>query len=387
MIRPRIYPKDEAEKKAWFKVIAQIEKDGVLNYIEKLGNTTVTENHDGIEYEITATTINTKEKLIEAAGIDTNKWEVTSFRVSTWQQKENAVQLFAVRCKFKPKTGVSEEDIIKAIENGIKEKIKPENVNFNHNESGQTAIINIFDAHIDKVTLLTETGEQTTIQDNVNKFYSMFKYLLSKAETPERIIFPIGNDFFNVNDSRNTTKKGTPQDSNVNFIDAFEIGLNLLIDCIDLAAEVADVYIPIIAGNHAEDLEYLLGVTLEKIYKNVKNVHINYSRQYRKYYAFGANMFMFAHGDRVKNKIREIPQIMATECPDLWAISDNRYAIFGDIHHEQTHDLRGVKAMFLRSISHTDKWHHAEGYFSKKTAYLHMFSDCGKFTRTETITI
>ncbi len=386
LFRPKIAIKNDTERLAWIELIRQIKKAGVVNYSNDK-SPTIIESDESLVYELKSTTINTKEKLIKECNIDTSIWDVSSFRVSTWQQKENGEQLFSVRCVFKEKKGVLKDDILKSIEKGIIKRIKPKNVNFKGSDNNNTAIINIFDAHIDKVTLQTETGEHTTIQDNVNKFYSMFKYLLKLAAKPERIIFPIGNDFFNVNDSRNTTKKGTPQDTNVNFIDAFEIGLNLLIDCIDKAAEVSKVYIPIVAGNHAEDLEYILGVTLENIYKNVDNVHINYSRQYRKYYQFGKNLFMFAHGDKIKNKIKDIPQIMATEEPNLWANSKFRYAIFGDIHHEQTHDLRGVKAMFLRSISHQDKWHHAEGYFSTKTAYLHIFSDCGHYSSVNTISL
>jgi hypothetical protein len=387
MIRPRIYPQTEQEKEAWFKLIAEIQKQGVLKFaVNYQENKTITETDDCIEYEITATTINTKEKLIKACNIDLNKWEILSFRVSTWQQKENGTQLFAVRCKFKQKNGVSAEDIIKAIDNGLKHKIKPYTPDYDHKPNGENvALINMFDAHIDKVTRLTETGEQTTIEENVAKFYAAFSYLLNKANKPDLIIFPIGNDFFNVNDSRYTTKKGTPQDSNVNFIDAFEIGMNLLIDCIDNCAKIANVYIPIIAGNHAEDLEYLLGVTLSKIYQFIPGIEIDYSRKYRKYVTYGHNLFMFAHGDKVKNKIKEIPQIMSTEQPEKWAAAKYRYAIFGDIHHEQTHDLRGVKAMFLRSVSHSDKWHTDNGYFANKTAYLQVYSKCGKFTRSETI--
>jgi hypothetical protein len=387
VLRPKLYHKNEAERRAWIELIEQARKTGILNFVKSdIQNSTVTETADGLEYEINATTINTKEKLIQACKIDTNQWEIISFRVSTWQQKEDGKQLFSVRCKFKQKTDVSADDILKAIETGLKAQIRPKIAKRIENTGDYVAMINIFDAHIDKVTRYTETGEQAEIVDKVCQFTAAFDYLLDRAENPKEIIFPVGNDFFNVNDSRSTTKKGTPQDSSINFIDAFSIGLNLILECIDKAAEVSDVvHIPIIAGNHAEDLEYLLGSVIETIYRNNPKVRVYADRRYRKYLSFGHNLFMLAHGDRVKNKIREIPNIMATEEPELWADHKFRYAIFGDIHHEQTHDLRGVKAMFLRSVSHSDKWHHSEGYFANRTAYLHTFSRCGKFTRTETI--
>jgi hypothetical protein len=151
-------------------------------------------------------------------------------------------------------------------------------------------------------------------------------------------------------------------------------------------AQISPVYVPIVAGNHAEDLEYILGVSLKVIYQDISHVEIESTRLERKYKQFGNNLFMFSHGDKAKNKIKDIPVIMAQERPELWAQARFRYAIFGDIHHEQTHELTGCTAMFLRSMSTLDKWHHAQGYVgSKKTAYAHNFSEDGRFNSVFTI--
>jgi hypothetical protein len=382
--RPRIYPKNEEELNAWRQLLENASKVGILQYLDNGERKTITETSEGLQYDLAETTISTKEQLVKACNIDLSKWEITSFRVSTWQQKEGGKQLYSVRCCLKPRVSLDAELVLKAIETGLKNQIRPEKKPFIPT-CENVAIINIFDAHIDKVTRAIETGQEADIKQKVSDFWVAFEYLLMQAGAPELIVFPIGNDFFNVNDSRNTTKKGTPQDSYISFIDAFEIGLNLLLQCIDAAATVAPVHIPIIAGNHAEDLEYILGCVINTVYRNNKHITVNYNRQYRKYLEYGVNLFMFAHGDRLKNKIAQIPQIMAEEEPQKWANAKQRYAIFGDIHHEQTHDLRGVKAMFLRSMSYSDKWHHSEGYISKRTAYLHVFSKCGKYTSTETI--
>ena len=57
-------------------------------------------------------------------------------------------------------------------------------------------IINIYDAHIDKMTVLSETGTESDIYRNVETFERHFDKLLDYLAAPEVIIFPIGNDFF-----------------------------------------------------------------------------------------------------------------------------------------------------------------------------------------------
>lgn len=387
--RPRIYYSTESELTAWEEIIAKIREIGALSFDmllnPKTGSISTEETENSLNIDLRNTTIQTKEELIKACNIDTKEWEVSGFKVSTWQQREDGVQLYAVKCTFRRISNSSLNAYIKKLEEGLISHVKSE-IKHNIPTAENVAIINIFDSHLDKVTRETETGENCTIEKNCNIFRAAVDYLLLQVGSPELIIFPVGNDLFNVNDCRGTTKKGTPQDTYLNHIDAFEIGLNLIIECVEKMAKIAPLYVPIVAGNHAEDLENILGVCLKTIYGSTSTIEVDATRKERKYKAFGNNLFMFSHGDKLKRKIQSIPSIMAVEKPELWADAVNRYAIFGDIHHEQTHELNGVTAMFLRSMSALDKWHHAQGYVgSRKTAYAFTFSRCGKYTSTSTI--
>ena len=390
MIRPRLYYNTAQEMKAWETLLEVIKEKGILTYANTLSNPTTgakttEESSNGLSVELTATSIQTKEELIAACQINTDEWEVSSFRVSTWTQKEDGDQLYAVKCTFKRVLNSSFNEYIKRLEKGLTAHVRGQ-IKHVEPQTENVTLINIFDAHIDKVCRAIETGEESTIKDNCNRFREAVDYLLQNIGSPELIIFPVGNDFFNVNDCRGTTKKGTPQEQTTNFIDAFEIGLTLITECIDKIATIAPVYVPIIAGNHAEDLENILGVALKVLYGKTPSIEIEATRIERKYKQYGQNLFMFSHGDKAKNKINAIPSIMAVEQPDLWAATTQRFAIYGDIHHEQTHELNGVTAMFLRSMSTQDKWHHAQGYVgSRKTAYAMTYSKCGRYTNTSTI--
>ena len=390
MMRPRLYYNTAQELQTWESLLEAIKDQGILSYVNThlnptQGAKTTEESSNALKVELTATSIQTKEELIAACQINTDEWEVANFRVSTWTQKEDGAQLYAVKCTFKRKENNSFNEYIKRLEKGLTRHVRGQ-IKHVAAQTENVTLINIFDAHIDKVCRAIETGEESTIEENCNRFREAVDYLLSNMAAPELIIFPVGNDLFNVNDCRGTTKKGTPQETTTNFIDAFEIGLNLISECIDKIAAVAPVYVPIIAGNHAEDLENILGVALKKLYSKTDTVEIEATRIERKYKKFGLNLFMFSHGDKAKNKINAIPSIMAVEKPDLWSSTQYRFAIYGDIHHEQRHELNGVTALFFRSMSSQDKWHHSMGYVgSRKTAYALTFSKCGRYTNTSTI--
>lgn len=242
------------------------------------------------------------------------------------------------------------------------------------------ACINIFDAHIEKITLKIETGLGSTIEDNVRIFENSFNQLLTtaKAFSPEVIIFPISGDFFNTNDSRGTTKKGTPQDNSVKHHDAFRVGLNLLRKCIDTASQVAPVVVPIIRGNHDEDAIYYLSTILETIYADNNNVRIDGSRISRKYVEYGQNLIGFAHGDLEKPE--HLPLIMAEEQKEAWARTKFRQWFLGDKHHTQdfvfrrSKDFIGANVTYMRSLTPTDNWHHQNGFIgTPKSADLYIF--------------
>jgi hypothetical protein len=236
------------------------------------------------------------------------------------------------------------------------------------------AIINIFDAHIDKIAFIQENG---SIEDNIKRFEKSFDSLLSSALSynPELIIFPVGSDFWNTNSDSGHTKKGTYVGHSENFFVSFEKGLELYRRCIDKASQYAKVLVPVIGGNHDEDKVNFLGIALSIAYEKNNRVTIDSDRKQRKYYMYGENMFGFAHGDKEKLKIDHLPLMMAEEEKEMWSKTKYREFYLGDIHHKREYkflrgkDFIGCTVRFLRSISSQDKWHNDFGWIGvPKTA-------------------
>jgi hypothetical protein len=270
------------------------------------------------------------------------------------------------------------EDLI----NSVKEYVKPEHKIIYPKQSKNAAIINLFDAHIDKLCVISETDKNSSIEENIKNFEQAFDELLSTAVNynPELIIFPIGNDFYNTDGPSNTTKKGTPQEVLVKSEDSFIIGLKVIRRCIDKASKYAKLYCPVIKGNHDETKVFYLGQCLELLYENNPNILIDSTRHQRKYFKYGENLFGFAHGDKEIGNISHMPLIMAEERKKEWAETTYREWFMGDKHHRfeykfmRMKDFPGVSIRYLRSVGTSDKWHYDSGYIGiPKTAELFIY--------------
>ena len=388
--RPRF---KKEEQHLWASLIKDIKKIGVAQAMSifsgKGANTKETQTFEGEKWEIVqdATPISTKEQLIERCKIDTNVWDIPKFQVSSWGQNGKSsgyVQLFSIKAVLVKKSISSLDRFLTKLEKG-KYKIPKVNLRLpSISNIERCAILNLSDAHLDKVTRETECGEFSDITKNCAIFKDAFFSLLNQVDNPSIIYFPIGNDLFNVNDTRNTTKAGTHQDTVMHHVDAFEIVLNLLIGLINEAAKIAPIHIPMIAGNHDTDAIHLLGVVLSKIYEKSECVVVDYRRLPRKYIQYGKNMFLFEHGDGLK--MAEIPQIMANERPEMWCNTKHRYAFLGHLHQtknniiNRTQDHIGVEVRHQRALSAKDNWHFKKGYTGiPKSAEMIITSKDGKY--------
>jgi hypothetical protein len=340
-----------------------------------------------------ANRIVTLDDALKVSGADMDKWDVAKWKFNKWEMGfkeriletvtkegkrkhkdthvESGVQdLIQVCIDFKPKVIAPSETAIKGLIEEFKAYVSPV-PRFTYSKQEEcAAIINLYDAHIDKVCLVTETGYGSTIEDNVEEFERLFDRLLTHAASyaPELIIFPIGHDFFNTNGPMNTTKRGTPQDTAVKSHDSFKVGVKLLRRCIDKARHVARVKVKVIKGNHDEDKDFYLGQVLEAIYETDQNTEIDTDRKQRKYEEYGLNLFGFGHGDKEARKVAQLPLMMAEEEKAAWARTIFRSFFLGDKHHKMEYqflrgkDFIGCLVKFLRSVGTSDEWHYDNGY-------------------------
>lgn len=224
------------------------------------------------------------------------------------------------------------------------------------------------DLHIGKLTWGEETGEDTDIKIQVEQAKGVMEKLLSHASLYpiERILFPIGHDYYNVDNQYNTTSHGTPQQEDTRWRKTFKVGWSLAAELINMCATIAPVDVLIVSGNHDEERSYYLGEVLSALYANTDRVVVDNSPKKRKYYGYGNVLLGLTHG--YHEKLKELKDLMAYEVPQMWANSLYREWHTGDKHHKEdyvhkTHEANnGVVIRVLRSLSPADLWHFDKGY-------------------------
>jgi hypothetical protein len=227
--------------------------------------------------------------------------------------------------------------------------------------------ISLPDIHYGKLT------DESTV-DLENIYIATVSDLVQKCShlNIERILLPIGNDGLNSEGMRQTTTKGTPQHDSVNWIKSFRGYWGLMVKTINYLQTIAPVDVVVVQGNHDFERMFYIGDVLAGWYRNNDNVSVNNDILPRKYWEYGVNSIMFTHGDKEKHS--DLPLIMATENPEMFARTTYREVHCGHLHKEMVNEYRGIKVRFIPSICDNDDWHKQMGYESKRTGQVYIWS-------------
>ncbi len=337
--------------------------------------------------------ITTVDQAIAHFKIDLEKWEVDRYKIKTseayrkdrqvrWQVEEGVVlhgdvtdtgklliaPMFHIQITLKRK--VSEIRARQVIQDFIQDAKKhaPKYPKMVYKKRSQLWYeVDMPDIHFGKETWAEESGHDYNLKIAREVVLQSLEKLLSYTASfgIEKIILPMGNDFFNSNNKENTTSHGTPQQEDTRWTRTFKEGRRLAVDMIDRCAAIAPVCVMMVAGNHDEERLFYLGEVLDAQYHNVKHVTVDNRAAKRKYLSFGQNLVCFTHG--YYEKLSRLPALMPLEEPMLWAASKHREFHLGDKHHKvdllhRTEDVDGVTIRILRSLSATDTWHFDKGY-------------------------
>jgi hypothetical protein len=336
----------------------------------------------------------TKEEVIAQFRVDMTQWEVERFKVKTsegyrkdrkvrWVVKDGSVlegdvddsgkmlvvPLYHIEVRFVRKTEeirgrLALEDLI-AEAKAAAPRFSP--IKTVRSKDGMLYEIGMPDLHFGRLTWDEESGENYDIRiaramvrqvlGELLGFAAMFKI--------ERILLPLGNDFFNVNSREETTTHGTRQQEDTRWQKTFRAGRLMAVEMIDACAAVAPVDVVIMPGNHDEERIFYLGDALSCWYHATKRVQVDNRAVKRKYYTFGANLIGLTHG--YYEKVKSLPALMPLEVPDLWAASRFREWHTGDKHHKEdlvhkTDENLGVVVRILRSLAPADAWTFDKGF-------------------------
>lgn len=349
-------------------------------------------------------TIRTLEDLLKISKVDLNVWEVERHIINKYEVarkdisktlsyedgvvngesgdtgKMNVYELFQVKVWFKKKKN---SDISSELMNYFKAELG-KSINIDKWKDVKKAIsskdkkycleLAVPDLHVGKLAHKAETGDNFDSSIAVEVFKQAIDDLVSKAPMTkvERIVFPVGNDFFNTDGSDNETSGGTPQDVDSRWQHTFKKGCDLITEVVEKLALTHPVDILMVAGNHDVERNFYLGSYLQAYFRQHANVTVDNAPTRRKYYRYGQTLIAFTHGSEEKHST--LPLIMATERKQLWAETSFREVHLGHFHKESNNEYNGVKVRFLPALCPADAWHSQRGYVGttrSATAFLY----------------
>ena len=245
------------------------------------------------------------------------------------------------------------------------EKIKPNHIPIIRTEldnEGHCLLIDPADIHINKLCSAFETGEDYNSQIAVQRVKDGVSSIIQKSKgfNIDKIILIVGNDVLNTDNAKNTTTKGTSQDTHLKWFDAFIMAKQLYIDIIETLVSIADLEIVYNVSNHDEMSGFFLMDSLYSWYNSHPHIEFNRSPSHRKYTTYGNNLIGTTHGDGAKQN--DLPLLMCHEASEHWHNCKHRYWFSHHVHHKTSRDIMSVQIESLRSPSPADSWHHKSGY-------------------------
>ena len=224
----------------------------------------------------------------------------------------------------------------------------------------------LFDHHFGQLSWKPEVGANYDIKIAKKLALEAIADLLTQIpKDTDKFVLPIGNDFFNVNSSSETTLKGTPQSEDCRWQKTFTEGARLVTTIIDMLAEVAPVEVIIVTGNHDTERSFYLGEYLYGWYHNCDFVSIENSPNLRKYYQWGKVGIVFTHGE--KGDLKKLHTLMADEAPKIWVSTKFREGHVGHLHKKGEYffvlsEENSFTIRIMPSLVAKDDYHHGEGY-------------------------
>ena len=320
------------------------------------------------------------QAVMAKMGLDPLKWAVISFKIKRnwWDtpmklRDEDGVDQatsrrnyqFLVELQLKPTGEMVTTDVVASVFENLP---SPELEIFTYQPGHKMLELPIMDLHLGKLAWGEETGEDYDLKIAEQLYRETVRDFLGKVShyslPIEQILYPVGQDFFHVDNTTSMTTGGTLVDTDTRWAKMYDIGVRLLVWTVDQLRQIAPVQIMYVPGNHDRTLSYCAVYTLNAYYQNCEAVTVDLSPAPRKYVRYGVNLIGFSHGKEGKR----IFQLMQQERAQDWGETIFREWHLGDLHHEEAREEGGVKVRRISSVTAADAWHVEKGFRAVRQA-------------------
>ena len=319
--------------------------------------------------------------IMEKMGLDPLAWELLSCELDrkAWQVTMKMAQgddeegnrlpdvpltkdnhAFNCKIRAKPINGGIDADTVRNVFDNLKAPILKE---YKHKPSSLMLEAGMYEPHFGKHAWEDETLEENyDIKIAEETYRSVIDDLLGKINSYnmgfESILFPIGQDFFHIDNKDETTTKGTHVDTDGRWQKIYEAGVSCLVWAIENLRRLAPVHVIYVPGNHDEMLSFFATLHIDAYFRDTDSVTVDTSPAPRKYHRYGQNLIGFSHGKEGKR----IDKLMQVEAAQDWGETRFREFHLGDLHHESVREDGGIIFRRISTITATDAWHAEQGY-------------------------
>ena len=267
-----------------------------------------------------------------------------------------------------------------------------------------------FDVHIGKHCELIRTGNNYTPEKAVEQVLQgqAKLFALTKPFGVSDILLPMGNDVVHVDNNSHTSTGGTPQDAYGSVESMMMLAAEMYIRSIEEWSKTHNVWLAHVHSNHDRVAGWSVSQTVAAYFRNnsrVKTHPSSLDQRPFKYFLFGNDLIVFAHGE---GKSEEILGIIQEEI-SLVGKPINRIYVYIAHKHHKDRSTRGSKLVknkekdynglvtikhgepvqgkvhveMVRSPSPADPWHALKGFHNTPAVemFLHFTDgDTGRFT-------
>jgi len=305
--------------------------------------------------------------LLKAHGYCTKTWELISARNNIWNvySKQDGVQvLYSSKITVKPRIdNITMEEIKEHFEQFNLEYKTPIHIPTRYDADGKMLELNMADLHLGKLAWIGDSGENYDYKIARERFFYIINDVLTRTSHYKfnKILFIWSNDFFHYDSINITTTAGTRLDSDLRWQKLYKVGIEMLIEGIDLLSQYAPVETFYIGSNHDKMTSFYAINELYAWFRHNNNIKINIEAQARKYVEFGNSLIGFTHGDSEKKN--RIGKLMPIEAREAWGRTLYHEVHAAHFHSEQVvKEENGIIVRYISSPTSTDNWHYENGY-------------------------
>jgi hypothetical protein len=227
-------------------------------------------------------------------------------------------------------------------------------------------IVPLGDPHVGMYAWKEEVGEDFDCDIAEKDLRNAVGYLMEKTPPSETcVILNLGDFFHSDNQSNRTARAGNALDVDTRWARVLQIGITLMIDCIEIGLKRhKKVIVKNNIGNHDDHTSQVLSICLQHVFKD--NPRVEIANPSDPFFAleFGLNGVFSTHSHMAKPA--KMQGIIANYYPEIWGRTQHRLALLGHWHHEKRIESDGLVTEICNTLASSDAWHHASGFRSKR---------------------